>query len=94
METITLNVTPLQAHMIQDLCKTHYRSPEELVAILLAEGTYMYWEQNETVIDKREEDLTDEEKAKSEKFRSFYSREDFIEAFKAGVRINRTPVEV
>lgn len=93
METITLNVTPLQAHMIQELCKEHYRSPEELVAILLAEGTFMYWEQNETCIKKREEDKTDEEKSKPAQRCIWYQREDFIEAFKAGVRINRTPVE-
>ena len=52
--TLTIKFTESQFHFITELAKDQYRTPEELVSVLIAEGFFMYRETVDFCIKKRD----------------------------------------
>lgn len=52
--TVTIKFNEAQVHFITELAKDQYRTPEELVAVLIAEGFFMYRETVDFCVKKRD----------------------------------------
>ena len=52
--TITIKLNEAQTYFIAKLAKDQYRTPEELVAVLIAEGFIMYRETVDFCVTKRD----------------------------------------
>lgn len=74
--TLTIKFTESQFHFITELAKDQYRTPEELVSVLIAEGFIMYRETVDFCVKKRDCDR-DPDGHEFQAYNSEYEKELF-----------------
>jgi len=68
METLSIKVSDLQAYFLKEMARSNHRTLQQLLWILLHEGTLSFIECNHVSIKKRHEDFTEEEHEKIARF--------------------------
>ena len=76
-QTLSFRVTDRQSYFLKEIARSDHRTVEQLLYILLVEGTFSYLECRQVSVKKRTEDFTKEELEKIAKWDKAEKEKDY-----------------